>query len=46
VLTGVFSSSKAWRAAVVCKDDDTDVDWENIRITATQVGDLHTQRLN
>jgi hypothetical protein len=51
-LTGVFTSSKPWRAAVVCKDSwdgssehDTDVSWENIKITATQVGELHTQRL-
>ena len=45
-LTGVHTASKPWRAAVVCKDDDTDVDWENIRITATQVGELHTQRIS
>jgi hypothetical protein len=52
-LTGVFSSSEPWRAAVVCKDSwdgsaehDTDASWDTIRIAATQVGELHTQRLN
>jgi hypothetical protein len=51
-LTGVFTSSTPWRAAVVCKDSwdgtadhDTDASWNNIRITATQVGELHTQRI-
>lgn len=51
-LTGVFSSSKPWRTAVVCKDSwdgssehDTDVSWDNIRIAATQVAEIHTQRL-
>jgi hypothetical protein len=40
---------QAWRTAVVCKDSwdgssehDTDASWNNIRITATQVGELHT----
>jgi hypothetical protein len=51
-LTGVFSSSKPWRAAMVCKDswdgsseNETDVSWENVHITATQVSQLHEQQL-
>jgi hypothetical protein len=52
-LVGVHSSSSAFRAAVVCKDSpfgdskhETGAVWQNVKITATQVGELHTQQLN
>jgi len=49
VLTGVHSAPAAWRAAVRCKDSyggkDQNVHWDDIKLTVTQVGDLHSQRL-
>jgi hypothetical protein len=46
VLIGVHQSSAPFRAAMVCTDDDREMYWGSVEITATKVSELHTQQLN
>jgi hypothetical protein len=53
MVSGVYTSTKPWRTAVVCRDsfdgsgaNDGDAHWTEVRITATQANDIHIQRLN